>query len=104
MTVKKKIEGVKITVLGAGSWGTTLAVLLRGKGYPVTLWEYFPELAERLRREGENKMFLPGIPIPRSITVTSSIDEALEGSTDIFFVTPSHTVRSVAGIRCCVSR
>jgi glycerol-3-phosphate dehydrogenase (NAD(P)+) len=98
MARKKKINGVKITVLGAGSWGTTLAVLLQEKGYPVSLWEYFPELAERLRREGENKMFLPGIPIPRGITITSSIEEALDGATDIFFVTPSHTVRSVAGI------
>ncbi len=89
---------VKIAVLGAGSWGTTLAVLLGEKGYRVRLWEFFPELAEKLRKEGENKRFLPGVPIPRDISITSSIDEALEGSTDIFFVTPSHTVRNVAGI------
>ena len=87
---------MRITVLGAGSWGTTLAVLLHEKGYPVRLWEFFPDLSERLRREGENRRFLPGIPIPRSMIITSSIDEALEDSTDIFFVTPSHTVRTVA--------
>jgi glycerol-3-phosphate dehydrogenase (NAD(P)+) len=98
MTRTKKFDDVKITVLGAGSWGTTLAVLLRKKGYPVRLWEFFPDLAERLRRDGENKRFLPGIPIPRSLVITSSIDEALEGTTDIFFVTPSHTIRNVAGI------
>ena len=94
----RKVAGVKIAVLGAGSWGTTLAILLEEKGYPVRLWEFFPDLAEMLRSEGENKRFLPGIPIPGGITITSSIDEALEGATDIFFVVPSHTVRSVAGL------
>ena len=95
---KKNVEGVKITVLGAGSWGTTLAILLLDKGYPVRLWEFFPDLADRLRKEGENKRFLPGISIPRSMVITSSIDEALDGATDIFFVTPSHTIRAVAGM------
>jgi len=98
MARKKNVGGVKIAVLGAGSWGTTLAILMWEKGYPVRLWEFFPDLAERLRRDGENKRFLPGIPIPRSMVITSSIDEVLDGATDIFFVTPSHTVRTVAGM------
>jgi glycerol-3-phosphate dehydrogenase (NAD(P)+) len=92
----KRRDEVSLAVLGAGSWGTTLALLLDGKGYQVRLWEFFPELADTLRRERENKRFLPGIRIPRNLRITSSIDEALEGSTHVLFVTPSHTVRGVA--------
>jgi glycerol-3-phosphate dehydrogenase (NAD(P)+) len=93
---KKKIEEVTIAVLGAGSWGTTLAVLLHEKGFEVRLWEYFPELADALRRDRENKRFLPGIRLPRRMLISSSIDEVLDGASHILFVTPSHTVRSVA--------
>lgn len=96
MAPKKKIEEVTIAVLGAGSWGTTLAVLLHEKGFEVRLWEYFPELADALRRDRENKRFLPGIRLPRRMLISSSIDEVLDGASHILFVTPSHTVRSVA--------
>lgn len=90
------MKGVNPAVLGAGSWGTTLALLLADKGYDVKLWEYYPDLAELLVEHRENRRFLPGIPIPTSISVTSNIDEALAGATHVVFVTPSHTVRSVA--------
>ena len=53
-----------IAVLGAGGWGTTLALLLDGKGYNVRLWEYRRLAAERLQLERENVEFLPGIPLP----------------------------------------
>ena len=96
MKTAKRKDGVKIAVLGAGRWGTTLALLLDGKGYRVSLWEYFPELAAVLRKNRENKRFLPGIRLPRSLMVTSSTDEALVGATHVLFVTPSHTVRGVA--------
>lgn len=87
---------MRITVLGAGSWGTTLAVLLDGKGYDVVLWEYFPDMAGKLLKHRENRRFLPGIPIPESISITSNIDDSLAGTTHVVFVTPSHTVRGVA--------
>ncbi len=93
--MSRKTE-IKITVLGAGSWGTTLALLLNGKDYSVTLWEYYDELADKLKKDRENKRFLPGIEIPSSIHITSHLDEALENSTHVLFVTPSHTVRGVA--------
>lgn len=89
-------NGARAAVLGAGSWGTTLAALLDEKGYSVALWEYFPELAERIRRDGENRRFLPGVPVPSSIRITSDIAEALDGAPRVVFVTPSHTMRSVA--------
>ncbi len=96
MKTAKRKKGVRIAVLGAGSWGTTLALLLDRKGYPVCLWEYFPELAKALLKNRENKRFLPGIVLPGSLTITSNVDEAIEGATHVLFATPSHTVRRVA--------
>jgi glycerol-3-phosphate dehydrogenase (NAD(P)+) len=98
MKEKQNRTGVRTAVLGAGSWGTTLAILLDEKGHDVRLWEYFPDLAESIRHDRENRRFLPGIPVPRSIRITSDMDEALDGATRIVFVTPSHTMRSVARI------
>ena len=98
MTAGKHAHSTCIAVLGAGSWGTTLAILLDEKGYEVRLWEYFSDLADTIRRDGENRRFLPGIPVPGSIRITSIMDEALEGATRIVFVTPSHTIRGVARI------
>ena len=102
MNVKHARTGIRTAVLGAGSWGTTLAVLLDEKGYRVRLWEYFPEFAEAIRRDRENRRLLPGIPVPRSIRITSDMGEALEGATRVVFVTPSHTMRAVARLaRSC---
>ncbi len=91
-----KRSGLRAAVLGAGSWGTTLAVLLDENGHDVALWEYFPELAATIRRDGENRRFLPGVPVPSKIRITSDLAEALDGATRVVFVTPSHTVRPVA--------
>jgi len=97
MSNKKRIDkDVRITVLGAGSWGTTLALLLSRKGYPVRLWEFFPEFAEDIKKDHENKRFLPGVRIPKRMLVTSDLDEALDGSSHLLFVTPSHTMRKVS--------
>jgi glycerol-3-phosphate dehydrogenase (NAD(P)+) len=98
MKAGKHVRSTSTAVLGAGSWGTTLAILLDEKGHEVRLWEYFPDLAATIRRDGENRRFLPGIPVPGSIRITSAMDEALDGATRIVFVTPSHTIRGVARI------
>jgi len=95
---KRARTGIRTAVLGAGSWGTTLAVLLDEKGHEVRLWEFFPDLADAIRAARENRRFLPGIAVPRSIAVTSDMNEALEGASHIVFATPSHTVRGVARI------
>lgn len=96
MVKERKLKDVKISVIGAGSWGTTLSILLDENGCSVSLWEYFPEQAEALIRDRENRRFLPGITIPRSVRVTSDIEESLENATHILFVTPSHTMRKIA--------
>jgi glycerol-3-phosphate dehydrogenase (NAD(P)+) len=86
----------KIAVLGAGSWGTTLGLVLHGNAHDVTLWEFDETQAKALTRDRENRKFLPGIAIPTAIRVTSDLDRALEGADVIVFAVPSHVVRGVA--------
>lgn len=86
-----------IAVLGAGSWGTALGVLLEANGHRVTLWEFQKEVAERLQDRRENVDFLPGVPIADSIAITSSLDEAVRDKEIVLIMIPSHVVRSVAG-------
>jgi glycerol-3-phosphate dehydrogenase (NAD(P)+) len=90
----------KIAVLGAGGWGTTLALLLHGNGHSVRLWEFFPERVEELHRARENVLFLPGVMIPQEIAITNHLAEALEGAGIIVFAVPSHVLRNVAKLAC----
>ena len=64
-----------ISVLGAGSWGTTLACLLSDKGYDVTLWVHEKELAEEINNTRINRIYLPDTILPDNLKVTSSIDD-----------------------------
>lgn len=85
----------KIAVLGAGSWGTTLAILLAKKGHEVSLWEYLKEQAERLDRERENRQFLSGVPIPKEIFISSNLKEIIKRKEIILIVVPSQVLREV---------
>jgi len=82
-------------ILGAGGWGTALAVLWAKGGNAVTLWGNNAERAGRLRETRENSEYLPGVKIPESIAVTSEIADCA-GAELIVFVTPSVALRSVA--------
>ncbi len=86
----------KIGVIGAGAWGTALAMLLADKGNDVTLWMYEKDLAEETARTRENRIYLPGFTLRTSIIVTSSMETTVRGKTMIISVVPSHTVRSVS--------
>lgn len=92
----EKGSGIRITVLGGGSWGTALAVLLASKGHSVALWEFFAERADAMRGCRENKPMLPGISIPEEVLVTSDIEEACSGSEHLLLVVPSHALRQTA--------
>src|SRR3989344_7513817 len=85
---------MKITVIGAGSWGTTLAILLAEKGFDVRLWCRREELAREIESKRENTQYLPGIKIPKNLAVKNSLKDALENSEIIFNVVPSEFVRS----------
>jgi len=82
-------------IVGAGGWGTALAILWSKRGNPITLWGNDPGRAARLRETRENVEYLPSVRIPDSITVTSEIADCA-GAELIVFVTPSVALRSVA--------
>jgi glycerol-3-phosphate dehydrogenase (NAD(P)+) len=86
-----------IAVLGAGSWGTTLANLLAAKGETVRLWAYEPEVVEAINRDHENPLFLPGVRLEPSLRAYGDAREAVSGSPVIVSAAPSHAVRSVIG-------
>jgi len=86
---------MRIAVLGAGSWGTTLAIVLAENSHRVSLWSYREEDAGRIRATRENPDFLPGIQIPPSIAVSSDIDAAVDGAGMIVCAVPSQFLRSV---------
>lgn len=83
----------KITVLGAGSWGATLGVHLSRLGHIVRLWEFFPELAQRI--EAERKLpTLPQLTIPPNISITHKLAEAFDGCQIVVSAVPSQFVRA----------
>lgn len=83
-------------VLGAGSWGTALAVLLAGEqNHKVKMWEFFPEAAKKLAEDRENREFLPDVMFPDNIEVTNDLAYSLEGVDGVLVVVPSQKVRSV---------
>jgi glycerol-3-phosphate dehydrogenase (NAD(P)+) len=85
----------KIAVIGAGAWGTALALLLADTGHNVALWMYEKELAEETSRTRENRVYLPGFTLPSSVTITSSLESAVKDRSLLLSVVPSHTVRAV---------
>ncbi|GAW68317.1 glycerol-3-phosphate dehydrogenase [Geoanaerobacter pelophilus] len=85
----------KIAVIGAGSWGTTLADLLAKKGHEVTLWAYEPELVLEMREIRENTLFLPGIKLNERLSFTNDLEEAYRGCSMVLCVVPSQLVRRV---------
>ncbi|MCC7202326.1 MAG: NAD(P)-dependent glycerol-3-phosphate dehydrogenase [Nitrospirae bacterium] len=85
----------KIAVLGAGSWGTTLAKLLAEKDNEIRLWVYEKDLVEVIKKERENSIYLPGYKLPENIEPTNSLKEAVTACDIILSVVPSHAVGDV---------
>lgn len=83
-----------IAVIGAGSWGTTLACLLSDKGYDVSLWVYEKDLAEEIERTRINSVYLPDITFPDSLRVSHKIDEVVKKARYILNAVPAQYVRS----------
>jgi glycerol-3-phosphate dehydrogenase (NAD(P)+) len=70
----------KILILGDGGWGTALAIILHEKGHHVTVWGHSTQYVEYLSKRRENTKYLPGIPIPNNLTITSDLSAALNGT------------------------
>jgi len=81
----------KIAIIGTTSWGITLSILLSGKGAKVRLWARTQREANKIRKKGSER--LPDVVIPKEITITHQIDEALDGASAVILPVPSDTMR-----------
>ena len=86
---------MKIGVIGAGSWGTTIANMLALNGHGITLWVYEADLCERMRDRGENDVYLPGFALSKDIKFTNSLEEAASGMEMVVSAAPAQVVRRV---------
>lgn len=84
-----------IAVLGDGGWGTTLAILLHRKGFQVSLWGAFSDYVSYMNKKRRNTKFLPGVMIPKEITITHDLRDTINGKQLIIFAIPSQYMRRV---------
>lgn len=85
----------EISVIGSGSWGTAVAIMLAENGHHVRLWSYFKEESEALSTFRENRPFLPGVSIPDNVSFTSEIEDCKDADITIT-ASPSHAMRNTA--------
>ena len=86
---------MNLTIIGGGSWGTALAIVLAQRFECLALWVYESDLAERMRATRENDVYLPGLELPKNVCVTSDLETALAGSEIILGVMPSRHARRI---------
>jgi glycerol-3-phosphate dehydrogenase (NAD(P)+) len=84
-----------IAVLGAGSWGTALAILLSGNGHRINLWGHLAEEIEPLIRDRENRQYLPGVEFPPTLYPETDLNKAMEGATETLIAVPSHAFQRI---------
>ncbi len=87
---------MNVAVIGAGSWGTTVAMIAAGNA-PTVLWARRPELAEHITTKHENPDYLAGVALPDALASTSSLEEACTDADVIVLGVPSHGLRAVLG-------
>ncbi|MGN0909276.1 MAG: NAD(P)-binding domain-containing protein, partial [Succinivibrio sp.] len=90
-------SGFDISVIGAGSYGTALAVVAASKGLRAMLWDHRPERAAAMQEARENASYLPGIRFPDTLEATGSLEKAAAASKTILVVVPSATFKEVVG-------
>ena len=86
----------KISVLGAGSWGTALSLLLYNNGHEVTLWSALADEVEMLREKREHTSKLPGVKLPEDMEITTDLEKSLESPDVAVLAVPSPFTRSTA--------
>ena len=82
-----------LAIIGGGSWGTALAIVLAPRFERVRLWVYEPDLAQRMCTSRENDVYLPGFKVPPNVGVLNDLASALDGAEIVLSVVPSHLVR-----------
>jgi len=94
----------RVAVIGAGSWGTTFGKVLADGGAHVTMWARRAELAHEIDEAKRNSQYLPGINLPREMSATHHLSEALEGADQVYLSVPSQTLReNLKAVRPLVS-
>lgn len=88
-------KDIAMTVIGAGSYGTSLAISLARNGANVVLWGHDPIHMARLESERANNAFLPNIDFPESLIIESNLEKAVTASRDLLVVVPSHVFSTV---------
>ena len=86
-------SSAKVTIMGCGSWGTALAIVLAQKGMPVTMWCRRADQAAEMNTNHTNEKYLPGIVLPEQIVVTNELGEALQDAHFVVLAVPSQTLR-----------
>ncbi|MBQ2432126.1 MAG: NAD(P)-dependent glycerol-3-phosphate dehydrogenase, partial [Peptococcaceae bacterium] len=86
-------KNAKVTIMGCGSWGTALAIVLAQKGIPVTMWCRRADQAEEMNTLHTNEKYLPGIVLPELISVNTNLAEALADAKYVVLAVPSQTLR-----------
>ena len=90
----------EIGVIGSGSWGTALALVLNKNGHHVTIWSYLKEEADEIRKKRENPSKLPGVHIPEEIKITTDLQGSVEGKDVVVLAVPSMATRATAKKMC----
>src|SRR5262245_9601778 len=85
----------RVAVLGAGSWGTALAVHLGRVGHAVALWSRDPALAAEVGSRRANSVYLPDVVLPETVSITATLADALRDTDVVVSAVPSHGCRSV---------
>lgn len=88
-------NGPSFWVLGAGAWGTALAIVLARNNISVTLWDHDQDSIRSMQANGENSRYLPGIPFPESLSASEKIPDSLPPDTYLLIAVPSHAFRAV---------
>ena len=86
---------MKIGIIGAGSWGTAISIVLGSKDYVVKIWDRDSEIIKDMIKTLENKKYLPGVLVPRNVIPVETIDECILESDILVFAVPTNAVRSV---------
>ena len=86
---------MRVAVVGAGGWGTTLADLLTRNDHEVSLWAREPEVVDSVRKQRVNRLFLPGCELAKGLEIHGDIATAVRGALVVVMVPPSHAMRQL---------
>ena len=86
----------KVAVVGAGAWGTSLAIILAKNVAKVSVWAREPEVVESVAKERLNKMFLPQVKVPINVDFSNNAKDVLEDADMVVWVVPIHFLKSTA--------